>query len=330
MFLILRRIIIIALLFGGLGLSAKTSVKEQRKLLQKYDMPNMAEECYDGAQSWRYIQKNNVHYQEALRAAQSGRAREAQRAIRDAIYQIQSNAQPKEYISGISELLDSLQANSGIKELYPYEANINIDYSPIPNPYSLPDGTVYISLGMLSRLDFDYNLLMAVYAHELAHFTLQHAFAHIYFSKKKEKKALLLAGIASAVVAGAAAYGETKMAEMPGEQQGYFRDSAVDFARSMEKVAKKDARTWQFKYNREQEYEADILAYRFLESIGIGGGCLIEALDRIKSNLEIFSNDETTHPLTEDRIALLRYMSTNPNIKPKAIDNDPIYGQPDD
>ena len=64
-------------------------------------------------------------------------------------------------------------------------------------------------------------------------------------------------------------------------------------------------------YGKKQEIEADIIAYRYLEWIGIGGDAYIQMLKLIDSDLEIFQNSGESHPLTSERIALLQYMTSD-------------------
>lgn len=327
---ILRIVAILALFICNLPVDAKTSIKEQRKLLKRYDLvdilPIEGKFKEQPHLYWEYIRENNKNYQEALKAAQNGKAKEAQRIIGNAIAEIRSSYNPALHIDGISELLDSVKDGSGISVLFPHEAKLYCDPADYPNAFSLPDGTTCLTYGIIERLDFEYNLIMAVYAHELAHFVLQHSFCDIYFADKKRKKNKNFAAIFTAISATAGAYGDIQMASNGVDTHNSMTNTAVQMGEMAVKIAEKDAITYQMRYSREQEYEADILAYRFLEAIGIDGTCYIEMLKRIKSDLEIFSNDESTHPLTDDRIALIEFLRTNPRLDPKAPKTmDDIY-----
>lgn len=311
------------------GMVAKTSIDEQRKLLKQHDLIELLPLNGKFKDSphlfWEYVRDHNKQYQEALKAAKNGKAKEVQKYIGDAIFEIKQSGFQNDYISGISELLDSLRVNSGIMELYPRESHLYCDPTEIINAYTLPDGTTFISYGLMKAVDFDFNLLMAVYAHELSHFVLQHSFSHLYFSKKKAKKNKILAEIFTGITAGAASFTDIQFAENGIET--HIVDGVVQMGAGANEMSKKDAMTYSMKYSREQEYEADILAYRFLESIGIDGLYYIEMLNIIKSDLEIFSNDESTHPLTDDRIALIEFLRTNPRLDPKptTTSDDDIY-----
>lgn len=324
----LRILLAFCLVFFCFEAQGELKIKEQRKLLQKYDLWHDKE--IDGiyrdspGEFWNYLRENNKPFQKALKAAQNGKAKNAQKVLGEAIAEIESMYEPPEYVEGVSELLDSLKAGSGIMDLYQREAELRIDWSMVPNAFTLPNGIVYMTAGILARMDLDYNMLMAVYAHELAHFVLQHSFTNIYYEDRRRKRNELLAGIASVVYVTAAAVSDFVAASngVPSNSTAYSVDAAI----SIMNGAKKNVKSFQMKYTREQEYEADIVGYRFLESIGIDGSYYIEMLRRMKSDLEIFSNDGSTHPLTEDRIVLIEFMRTNPSFKPKQIDSgDDIY-----
>ena len=64
-----------------------------------------------------------------------------------------------------------------------------------------------------------------------------------------------------------------------------------------------------YKYDREQEIEADIVAYRFLEWIGIDPAEFIMALERTNlDNLTGAGEKDSDHPSTEFRVGLLKQL----------------------
>lgn len=326
--LFLRMMFVFCAFISATTLSGKTNINEQRKLLKKYDLwsDSTIQGVYRDAPHlfWRYVQDNNKQYQQVINAARKGKARKAQEVISLAIAEIQESYKPGEYVEGISELLDSLKYRSGIMTLYPNEAQLNLDWSRSVNAYTIPDGAVFLNAGLLLRLECDYNLLMAAYAHELSHFVLQHAFCKVYYNQKKAKKNNILSAIASATVVSAGAFADMRFAESC--TYANITKSTLPLIDAIIRGSDENARTYAIKYNREQEYEADIIGYRFLEAIGIDGSYYIEMLNRIKSELEIFSNDESSHPLIEDRISLLEFMRSKPNLKRKPVDSgDDIY-----
>ena len=80
-----------------------------------------------------------------------------------------------------------------------------------------------------------------------------------------------------------------------------------------------------FKYSREQELEADLIAYRYLEAIGLGGYAMIMALEMLNdpsdNQEDIATND---HPTTQYRIEFLKYIYA---IEHQNIENDQKHEQ---
>lgn len=69
-----------------------------------------------------------------------------------------------------------------------------------------------------------------------------------------------------------------------------------------------NALKYRYKYSREQEVEADIIAYRFLEYMGLGGENYINALRAIGYENDAYYDDTSSHPTTEFRVKLLEYL----------------------
>ena len=67
-----------------------------------------------------------------------------------------------------------------------------------------------------------------------------------------------------------------------------------------------------YKYSREQEIEADILAYRFLEFMGVSPEDYIKALENlVENNYELlkYTDDKfSDHPFIMHRINILRML----------------------
>ncbi len=72
---------------------------------------------------------------------------------------------------------------------------------------------------------------------------------------------------------------------------------------------KKDAYYYKFKYERRQELESDIVAYRFCEAIGIGGYAYIMALQLLDGEGMYMKVEKTAdHPSNAFRIGLLKHL----------------------
>lgn len=312
--------IILFLSIWNMTYAHDNKIEEFRKYIKKYDMRDSIKDNLivgDASSYWRAIMDKNKRYQEALEAATKGKksAKVAQKNMRDAMQYAYEYAKTFDSVNYMNPLIDSLVAITGINDIY-REAQLYVIHEPVENAFVFANGSAYITDALMNRLNFDVELLIGVYAHELVHFTLQHMYAGWYYGDIKKRKNDLLADVFSGLTVGAIVaadmYAATNGVQPPKNRDESYQRTIDSF----KKEADRNTEKFRIKYSKEQEYEADILAYRFCEWIGIGGNKYIDALRLIQSDLEIFYQSDT-HPLTSDRIALLEYMATNPTFKPK-------------
>ena len=297
---------ILCLLISFVG-NAAIKTNELKRIAKQYIVNEcvMLVDTCNPSNFWRTLIDNNVDYLEIKKAAQKGRAREIQREIGNMVHQIKDMDFPGVNDDFIQKLTANLEHNGGVSDIY-RSHKLQIIWSPEENAYSFPDGTTNITIALAIRLNYNQDYLMAVYAHEMAHFVLQHQFSHLYSIKKRKKRdnliASILSGLTTAANSAASFYAATNGAAIDWENT-----AALNYAISsnIKHFSKEDVCRYSAQYSRDQEFEADIVAYSFLQWIGIGGDKYIEMLKLLQDDLEIFHNDESTHPLTTDRIRLL-------------------------
>ncbi len=168
------------------------------------------------------------------------------------------------------------------------------------NASSTPDGHIYINYGLMKRLNFKDYLLAGVLAHEIAHYMLRHILIHRYKYLKKEREnnigaAIGMTGTAIGNLAAASAGVSNGSSEEQKQQYQQIWDNA-----------KKQTAAFYYKYGRDEEIEADIIAYRFLEWVGIDPQKYIETLNMINlDSLTGAGEEDSDHPSTEDRVGIL-------------------------
>lgn len=169
------------------------------------------------------------------------------------------------------------------------------------NACALPNGQIFINGGLLGIMN--YPEIIGVVSHEIAHVILEHQLAHEYMMLKKtqnlEIASAVMIGINTAAAGFAAANGvETDWDKVNTTNQ----EVAESPSRYVNEV-------YTFKYSREQEVEADIVAYRFLDFMCDGGEYYISALQKLSAEDEKELYDkQCDHPTTAFRINLLRYL----------------------
>jgi beta-barrel assembly-enhancing protease len=92
-----------------------------------------------------------------------------------------------------------------LKDLRPGQSQILLTREVTPQCYLLPDGTIILSVGLLSMLESEAELF-AVLSHEMAHFVLDHPNITLQKNLSRKKREEFWAGFATALAAGAEAY----------------------------------------------------------------------------------------------------------------------------
>ena len=162
---------------------------------------------------------------------------------------------------------------------------------------------MFITTGLLSTLDSEEELI-AVMAHEISHFVLDHQVQNINIAKKRAKRAAFWAGVATGVAAAADAY--------VASNNKYYDAGTITMGTAVLAfgVATAINERLGVNYSRKQELLADDCATKLLKHIGINTTALSSALLKIKEfsilngNYNALSGNGT-HPAIDDRIELI-------------------------
>ena len=182
----------------------------------------------------------------------------------------------------------------------PGNLSIKVVIDNYPNAFCLPNGTIMISTGMLSLIDSEPELI-AVIAHEVAHFVLDHYVDNILADIKRKKRAEFWAGFATAMAAAGDAYLATQNPDHS------FGDITASTAIISYSLAYSIVNRLGLKYSRAQEIEADKVAVLVLEHLNISPNALATVFEKLK-NYSISIGDYSafsstgTHPSLQSRI----------------------------
>ena len=182
-----------------------------------------------------------------------------------------------------------------------FNLSFRILKDPTPNAYALPNGTILITSGLLTTMRSGEELI-AVIAHELSHLILDHCIININKKIQRQKSAEFIAGLTTALAAGADVYLATKNENyIPGpltETVGLLSFSAAAIISDYFGVS----------FSKEQESDADLVAVRLLGFLHMDSTFLSSALTRIKdysiANGNMWAlSDDGDHPNIDARIA---------------------------
>ena len=201
------------------------------------------------------------------------------------------------------EITEELEnAICGSNSIYPI--SINIIHHESANAFIYPNGKMYITDSLLYLLNFSRDKIIGICAHEMGHYIIQHAYVHQWKSFKNERNNTIIAAIMSGIVAAADAYAISQGAEIDS-------DSTIKYIENTFESASIDSYLYRFKYSREQELEADIIAVRFLEWLNIDPMQYIRTLELLGTRNDYLFDEESDHPTISYRIELLTHMIEN-------------------
>ena len=181
--------------------------------------------------------------------------------------------------------------------------NVKVLKSEAPNAFIYPNGTMFITTGLLSTLDSE-DELIAVMAHEISHFVLDHQVQNINMAIKRAKRAAFWAGVATGVAAVADAY--------VASNNRYYDAGAITMNTAVLAfgIASAINKRLGVNYSKNQELLADNCAIELLKYIGIDTTALSSALLKIKEFSILNGNylaisGKGTHPAIDDRIEFI-------------------------
>lgn len=288
-----------------------------KKILSKYDVIEFLPENSDGDATsfWTHVLDENNEFMSSLESllTKGGSAKEAREKMRIALSE-SNRLYEKDVV--FNAHMDSMKyiimGRYGIVDqtaiYFLRYGDVNAFCTPKING---PIVNVYVCEGLLNALPEDSEIglpcFYAVLAHEFTHGLFHHALFHLYKTAKKEKSNELIADIATGMAVFHDSYSEARGVESLIKDVGHYSQDVHDWA-------ERNTLLFQFKYGREQEYQADIVAFRLLDWLGIGGEATIAMLESIKSPFG-YSDENSDHPTTQERIDLLKYMTSQKRVK---------------
>ncbi|MEI7502716.1 MAG: M48 family metallopeptidase [Paludibacter sp.] len=189
---------------------------------------------------------------------------------------------------------------SSLEDGRPGILNVKVVKDFTPNAYVFSNGSLFITTGLLSTINSEAELI-AILAHEVSHFVLDHSVININKATQRQKNAEFWAAFATI----AAATGEAYIAS----KNSYYQPGAITMGTAViaQNIANSVLDRMGLKYSREQEIEADKCAVELMKYNGVNPLALSSALNKIKNYCVLTGNylalsGEGTHPAMDERI----------------------------
>lgn len=292
-------VIIVAIITTTTTIAQDASKTNFEKYIKKFDIIEYIRDIdnYNPALFWDAVAKNNEQLTELKNKIQKGN-KIANSAMHEVCMGAQSYTSYDDIFVMVPEMqyiADSLAANLGLS------IKICIISDEEQNAFVTPNGCIFVTNSLVTKAT--YPQLLGICAHEVAHYILQHQILNVYAQKKKLRNNKITAAIASASIAAANIYASANGVAV--------NDDTGNFAEGMFQAAELNAQQFYYKYSREQEIEADIIAYRFLEWLGLEGNIYIKAIRAMGFDNDKYYDSEWDHPAMQYRANLLEYLKVS-------------------
>ena len=216
-------------------------------------------------------------------------------------------------IDSLDNFCDSLLIELGMK---PNSLNnifsLHVYSSTEQNAFTVltEDGfAICLTTGLLKLRPITHEMLLGFIAHEFAHGILKHHIRQCYEDIKNSRKTKVLGGLSIAMNATADVANQYSSA-LSGTDYESSLDN--DISNITERMSK-GIQLFRLKFSREEEFEADLIAYRFMENIGLADE-YINALRAIGHSSDIYYNNYSDHPKIQSRINFLNYVKAHPEL----------------
>ena len=286
-------------------------IRKFDKLIKKYDVKEFLTDTDERtpANFWNAVWENNKALNKYIKAVKEKKtaAINANRTVYEAML-LAENYYSHQALGGDWDFVaETVLSELGIKDVNP-EMQLSIIESDIYNAFVNPNAHIYMTDALFLTDSLCLNNIIGIAAHEVAHSLLFHITLEAYAVERKKQTNKIIAASVAAINAGANAY-----AQANGAATNESWESVHELTYELFEAAEEDANNrYTFKYSREQEIEADIIAFRFLQYMGIDVDYYINALKFIsKGEKETLKADkQSTHPTTMFRIELLEYLKS--------------------
>ncbi len=187
-----------------------------------------------------------------------------------------------------------------IVDARPGNVNIVIVQDPSMNAGMFPNGTMVINTGLLARIHSE-DELVAIMAHEIAHFLLDHSIINVNKAAYREARAEFWGAVLTGITAGVEAYvASNNSYYIPG-------GATIAVAKASGAIASAVNERLGMKYNHKQEFEADEVAVELLRLSGYNPNALASVFSRIvdvqrQERSSDYYFDSYDHPSLKKRI----------------------------
>lgn len=302
-----RSSLFLLIIISSLNIFAANNQKQYKKLIEAYDVADEVKgiETNSPAEFWSVMLKNNEPYLKFAEDIKKGKGAEKE-ALEYTAQLPHLSHDNENIISRRQSFCDSLLSNTGIAGLN-LNCSLYLINSNEINAYTAltDDGfAICLTTGLLNREGMTDDILTGYVANSFVHGALNHHTRVFYDYARQRRKNAIYGGLAFGVAGFSIGIGRL-LTPPPTPPADNDYDGSEDIIES--------TRTYCFDYTQAQIFEADLIAYRFLENLGRGDDYIdgLRILGKEYDDLyAVFDN----RPTVESRIEFLEFVRDNPQL----------------
>ena len=276
----MKRILSIVTIIALASMCHAQSSWECENYIKQYDVPSELKSLPKDKVAEFWWKRH--WYDQKIDKIYSAKSKTAKRSLSEYVLTcntIKSKIKPNKYCDlkykGLLGKLDSIFNLNKIDSDIEIHINPNNEF----NASTYPTGLIFLNTGLIEKLDT--MEIVAVLAHEIQDFVGKHSLNHIYAANKKERNNKMWAELGGALAATAVAYSGAYNSTYSSSNNAQYQQNVLLAGHAFDRDAYLATSNYKMRYSREQEIEADIAAYRFMQFIGADPKIWIGVLDKI-------------------------------------------------
>ncbi len=304
---------LISALLIAIAAHAEMSEKRMAAIIAKYDVADMVMNAPDAGSFWIMLQMTNHDYHRVAKSLAGNGDRDIKRDLIGVLsechnYFTNVPTRPEAYT-----LMESLADSMGIRSTSPL-VSFSVTDEPDMALFGYPNGYIFMTGALYDEIRADTLATTALLASEAAHYALQHAYAHSKWEKSRKRRQRFWRILGASALAATSVVADVA-------SDGYV-PADIGVAAAVLVAASPIERRYTMHYSPRQILEADIVAYRFMQWATGSGDSYIRALQLAGNDIDATSGFEgPDYPTVAERVALLRYMRDNPQLRDKVRAN---------
>ena len=301
---------------------AEDSEKDYIKLIMKLDVSEETMKCdrSDLSNFWRSVTDNDKDLQKLLDNViykPNGTGKSIQKEL-----SLMPRLNPKYYPyaitdDGMMQVIEDFKSDVGITGDDIEICIINDSDINAFATYSENGKVICVNTGLLKAKGITRDMVLGVILHEMAHCKMEHIIDRLYAQKKRKKRNDILKGVAAGMTVASAA--ANVYAASQGAPVNTNNNSDQVLLENIKAKTELDLYQYYNSFSKELEFEADLIAFRFMQWCGYDESAYIEMLRVLESNqydsYQVWESDkESDHPTLRRRINFLTYVMQHPEI----------------